>query len=39
MDTNRLPLREENKQRVTQRIISVAVSLFKAHGFHQTTMD
>jgi AcrR family transcriptional regulator len=32
-------LRERNRQRVTQRIISVAESLFKAHGFDHTTMD
>jgi AcrR family transcriptional regulator len=32
-------LRERNRQRVTQRIISAAESLFKAHGFHRTTMD
>jgi AcrR family transcriptional regulator len=32
-------LREQNRQRVSQRIISVAESLFKAHGFDRTTMD
>ena len=32
-------LRERNRQRVTQRIISVAESLFKAYGFERTTMD
>lgn len=39
MDMDELPLRERNKQRVTQRIISAAVELFKAKGYHQTTMD
>ncbi len=33
------PLRERNKQRVTQRIIAAAVELFKAKGCQQTTMD
>ena len=36
---DRLPLRERNKQRVTQRIITVAVELFKTRGYHQTTID
>ena len=36
---DQLPLRERHRQRVTQRIIAVAESLFKAHGFHRTTMD
>jgi AcrR family transcriptional regulator len=34
-----LPLRERNKQRVTQRIIAAAMELFKARGCQQTTMD
>ena len=36
---NVLPLRERNKQRVTQRIIAAAMELFKARGCQQTTMD
>jgi AcrR family transcriptional regulator len=36
---NILPLRERNKQRVTQRIIAAAMELFKARGCQQTTMD
>jgi AcrR family transcriptional regulator len=36
---DQVPLRERHRQRVTERIISVAVSLFKAHGFDRTTMD
>ncbi len=36
---DRLPLRERNKQRVTQRIISSASELFKTRGYHPTTMD
>jgi AcrR family transcriptional regulator len=39
MDAEQLPLRERNKQRVTQRIISAAVELFKAQGYQHTTMD
>jgi AcrR family transcriptional regulator len=39
MEPERLPLRARNKQRVTQRIITVAVELFKTKGYHQTTMD
>lgn len=34
-----LPLRERNKQKVTERIIAAAVALFKAQGCEQTTMD
>src|SRR5258708_9880493 len=34
-----LPLRERNKQKVTQRIITTAVELFKTRGYHQTTID
>src|SRR5215207_8502479 len=34
-----LPLRERNKQKVTQRIITVAVELFKTQGYAQTTVD
>ena len=36
---NQLPLRERNKQRVTQRIISAASELFTTRGYHPTTMD
>jgi len=36
---DRLPLRERNKRRVTQRIISAASELFKTCGYHPTTMD
>jgi AcrR family transcriptional regulator len=36
---DRIPLRERNKQRVTQRIISAASELFKTCGYHTTTMD
>ena len=32
-------LRERNKQKVTERIVAVAVQLFKTKGYHQTTMD
>lgn len=34
-----LPLRERNKQKVTERIIAAAVELFKARGYNQVTMD
>lgn len=34
-----LPLRERNKQKVIQRIITAAVELFKAQGYAQTTID
>ena len=34
-----LPLRERNKQKVTERIVAVAMELFKANGCQQTTMD
>jgi AcrR family transcriptional regulator len=36
---NVLPLRERNKQKVTQRIIAAAMELFKTQGCQQTTMD
>jgi len=36
---DQIPLRERNKQRVTQRIISSASELFKTCGYHPTTMD
>lgn len=39
METEQLSLRERNKQRVTQRIITAAVELFKTQGYHHTTMD
>jgi AcrR family transcriptional regulator len=38
-ESDRLSLRERNKQRVTQRIISAASELFKTRGYHSTTMD
>jgi AcrR family transcriptional regulator len=38
-EMDRLPLRERNKRRVTQRIISAASELFKTCGYHPTTMD
>ena len=38
-EMDRLPLRERNKRRVTQRIVSAASELFKACGYHPTTMD
>lgn len=34
-----LSLREQNKHRVTQRIVAAAVELFKSKGCSQTTMD
>jgi len=34
-----LPLRERNKQKVTERIVAAAMELFKANGCEQTTMD
>lgn len=34
-----LPLRERNRQKVTERIIAAAMELFKAQGCQQTTMD
>ena len=36
---DQVPLRERNKQRITQRIISAASELFKTCGYHPTTMD
>ncbi len=36
---DQVPLRERNKQRVKQRIISAASELFKTRGYHPTTMD
>lgn len=36
---NSLPLRERNRQKVTERIVAAAMELFKAHGCQQTTMD
>jgi AcrR family transcriptional regulator len=38
-ESDRLSLRERNKQRVTQRIILAASELFKTRGYHSTTMD
>jgi AcrR family transcriptional regulator len=39
VEMDRIPLRERNKQRITQRIISAASELFKTCGYHPTTMD
>lgn len=39
VEVDRLPLRERNKQRVTNRIIAAASELFKTRGYHATTMD
>jgi AcrR family transcriptional regulator len=36
---NILPLRERNKQKVTERIVAAAMELFKSRGCEQTTMD
>lgn len=36
---NQLPLRERNKQRVRERILTAAIELFKSAGYYQTTMD
>lgn len=36
---DRVPLRERNRQRMKERIISAASELFKTRGFHPTTMD
>lgn len=36
---DRVPLRERNKERVKQRILSAASELFKTGGYHQTTID
>jgi len=36
---DQVPLRERNRRRVTQRIISAASGLFKTCGYHSTTMD
>jgi AcrR family transcriptional regulator len=38
-ETNRLPLRERNRQRVNQRILRSAFALFRAVGYNQTTLD
>src|SRR3982750_4651200 len=34
-----LSLRERNKQRVRERILTVTIDLFQAQGYNQTTMD
>ena len=34
-----LPLRERNRQRIYQRIVSAATELFRTTGYDQTTMD
>jgi AcrR family transcriptional regulator len=34
-----LPLRERNRQRIYQRIVSAATELFRTAGYDQTTMD
>ena len=36
---NPMPLRERNKQKVTERIVAAAMELFKSRGCEQTTMD
>ncbi len=38
-DTVRLPLRERNKQRILQRIVDAACTLFREPGYEQTTME
>ena len=38
-DKVRLPLRERNRLRVSQRILDAAFELFRALGYDQTTMD
>lgn len=38
-ETDRLPLRERNRQRVMQRILSATFALFREAGYTQTTMD
>jgi len=38
-DKERLPLRERNKQRIIQRIVEAACTLFSTLGYEQTTMD
>ncbi len=36
---NRVSLRERNKQRIRERILTVAFELFKSAGYQRTTMD
>jgi len=36
---DQLSLRERNRQRTRQRILSAAFELFKSAGYHQTTID
>ncbi|MBA2393223.1 MAG: TetR/AcrR family transcriptional regulator [Ktedonobacteraceae bacterium] len=38
-DTEHLPLRERNRQRIIQRIVKAAIELFHTVGYEQTTMD
>ncbi len=38
-DMGRLPLRERNKQRIIQRIVEAARTLFREVGYERTTMD
>lgn len=38
-DQGRLPLRERNKQRLIQRIVEAASTLFRDPGYEQTTME
>jgi AcrR family transcriptional regulator len=38
-EKERLPLRERNRQRVSQRILGAAFELFRTTGYDQTTMD
>ncbi len=39
VEMDQIPLRERNKLRVTERIISAASELFKTSGYHLATMD
>ncbi len=38
-ESEQLPLRERNRQRIYQRIVSAATELFRTAGYDQTTMD
>src|SRR5215472_16474223 len=38
-EITRLPLRERNRQRIYQRIVSAATELFRTSGYNQVTMD
>lgn len=39
IDEKKPSLRQRNHERIRQRILETALSLFTAHGFDQTTMD